>query len=294
MLAREPALALSVDEMRVVARSSLGRVALLLAVMGASRVAAADNVEACVSAVEEGQKLQRAGRLRAARTTFLACDSKACPAEVRTVCDQLITAVEADLPTVIVGARDAAGNDLVAVRVSVDGVLLSESMDGKAVPIDPGPHSIRFEHQGDAAIDESVVIREAEKRRSIVVTFPRRAAVGVPPTTETQTKPRRPVSALTYTLAAVGVASLGVFIGLDVNGQSRYSSCSGACSSSTAQSLSVERAATLTVGGVGVASHAVATVLFLTRPSAVDAGAAFHLDLAPTRGGGMLCGVASF
>src|ERR1700722_10936036 len=102
--------------MRRAAAAFLSWSLLTLLTLGYAR---GDEIDTCVAAASTGQKQERAGQLRAARATFLSCDTSACPAEVRGVCDRLLLAVETSLPTVIFGARDAAGNDLVTVRVRV-------------------------------------------------------------------------------------------------------------------------------------------------------------------------------
>jgi len=267
-------------------------------------VAQADRVEACVNAVEGGQKLQRAGKLGAARATFLACDKVDCPAEVRAVCDRLVLAVEAAQPTVILGARDATGKDLVAVRVSVDGAPLTESLDGKAVPIDPGPHVVRFEHAGDAPVEENVVIREAEKLRPIVVSFAASAhAAAVLPATSGAPAPavttlpaeRSSVSPLVYALAGVSVVSFGVFVGLDVDGQSRFHTCqTSGCSSSTVSSLSIERDATIAMGAVGVVSLGLAVWRFVAGRGQPAPSTALRFDIDATHGGAVLGAASSF
>src|SRR5579859_1362442 len=170
-------------------------VCVLLALASRGEPAHADTIDACVSAATAGQDLQRAGKLRDARAKFLSCDKRECPAEVRSVCDRLLNAVEASLPTVILGAHDASGADLVAVRVLLDGAPLVESLDGKALTLDPGPHALRFERPGSAPIEQKVVILEAEKNRAVVVTFP-----SAPPPPEAPPSTYRPVPILAYIL----------------------------------------------------------------------------------------------
>jgi hypothetical protein len=265
-------------------------VAIALLQIGAPSIARGDTVEVCVAAVASGQKLERAGQLREARSTFLSCDKSECPAEVRAVCDRLVNTVEASLPTVIFGARDSADHDLVAVRVRVDGAPVAETMDGKAVPMDPGPHLVTFEHGGSAPIEQNVVIREAEKNRSVIVTFPSTES-GLGRTSAGEDGPRRPIPALAYVLGGIGVASLGAFVALDVDGQNRYESCEGhGCPSS----LSTERDAALVIGGLGVASLGAATWLLLARPAEPSRPTALTFDVEGLRGGGLLRAIGSF
>jgi hypothetical protein len=258
-----------------------------LALMAMPQGARADAVDECVAAAASGQKLERAGQLRAAREAYLACDKAACPDQVRGVCDHLLNSVEASLPTVIFGARDAQGNDLLAITVRVDGTLVSSSLDGKATPIDPGPHTIVFERPNAPAVEQKAVIRESEKNRAILVTFPALVAATA---TKDEAVAHRPIPPLVYVFSGIGVASLAVFVGLDADGQSRYSACnSGAgCSPSTVSSLSAERDAALTLGGIGIAALGVATALYLTRPTDKLPATAVTFDVRGVAGGAML------
>jgi hypothetical protein len=239
-------------------------VAFGLMVTGTSRLARADVVDVCVEAAASGQKLQHAGQLGAARTAFLACDKTECPSEVRAVCDGLLNRVEASMPSVIFVARDAAGNDLVGVRVRVDGTPVAESLEGKAVAIDPGPHTLRFEHAGDSSVEQDILIREAEKYRSVVVVFPAIAKASAAPRTPRSAGRRIPV--LAVMLGGVGVGFMGAFAALDVDGQGRYDACRATpCSTSTVDSLSIERGLAWGALGIGVASLGIAAWIFLSR-----------------------------
>jgi hypothetical protein len=276
-------------------RASLASLVVVLPMVTASPEARGDPVENCVAAVASGQKLERAGHLRAARATLLSCDKSECPAEVRSVCDRLLNAVESSTPTVIFGARDSSGNDLVAVSLRVDGALVAGSMDGKAVPMDPGPHVLHFEHEGSAPIERSVVVREAEKNRSLIVTFPSpRAAVPIA-SSPAEGGPRRPVPALVYALGGVGVASLGPFIWLALHGQNPYASCQPrGCPGSLGGSLSAERDTTFAVAGLAVVSLGLATWLFFARPTEPRATTGLTFDVETIPGGGLLRAVGRF
>jgi hypothetical protein len=223
-----------------------------------------DPIEACVSAASEGQKLQRAGKLRDARATFLSCMKPECPAEVKHVCDRFLTSVEASLPTVILGATDGAGQDLFSVRVVIDGALTTESLDGKAMPIDPGPHVVRFERAGGAPTELRVLIREGEKNRALAVSFPPDKRAHSPePLAE-----RAPAPVGAYVVGGVGVLALGAFTVLAIHGQGRYDDCRAhGCTSGATDSLSVERGFAFGTLAVGVVALGIATWLFLDHPA---------------------------
>ena len=43
-----------------------------------------------------------------------------------------------------VHARDAKGEDLTEVRLTIDGETVAERLDGRALTLDPGTHTFRF------------------------------------------------------------------------------------------------------------------------------------------------------
>jgi hypothetical protein len=153
-------------------------VALLLALLPASHALAADPTkQECIDASEAGQDLQRAGKLIDARVKLATCVAGSCPGPVRQDCAQRLEELTHTLPTLILEAKDGAGNDLAAVRVVMDGKPFVDRLDGNAVLVDPGEHHFSFQSDGFETLEKSVVIRLAEKDRVVrVVLDPRRAA----------------------------------------------------------------------------------------------------------------------
>src|SRR4051794_8092328 len=88
--------------------------------------ARADDKTACLPAYEAGQKLRLDGRLNEARAQLIACAQSTCPLQVKTDCTQWLGEIEATLPSVVFAATDDHGNDVVDVRVWMDGVVLAE------------------------------------------------------------------------------------------------------------------------------------------------------------------------
>lgn len=225
-------------------------------------VAHADTIEACASAAEAGQKLQRDGRLVESRASFVACADPRCPREVASLCDGLLTQVDAAMPTVILGARDPQGHDLVAVRVLADGAPLVDSLDGKPRPLDPGPHTLRFVAADASAATLDVVVRQGEKNRVVSVVVGARRA---PPPAEGEPHAARRAPLAGWILGGFGLAALATFGVLAVHGQSQYDACSPhKCSASTVDSLSLERGAAFVALGVGVAGVAAGGWLVLS------------------------------
>lgn len=139
--------------------------------MLASMEASATDVQTCLGASEKGQRARAAGKLREARDQFLVCGGEGCPPIVRRDCAQWQGEIINILPGVVFGAKDKQGRDLFDVTVSMDGELLVKKLDGKSVPIDPGPHTFKFEMAGSPPVIERALVKEGERARVITATF---------------------------------------------------------------------------------------------------------------------------
>ncbi len=167
----------------------------------------------CVDANARAQELRLDGRLRAASVEFGRCAGASCPAIVRDDCSSRLDEVDKALPSVVFGAKDAAGADLSEVRVWVDGELLLGSLDGKALTVDPGAHSFTFEAEGRPPITMRLLILEGEKGRhqrvimgQARVSAPRRAA-------QLQVESPLRVSGKTIGLSLAGAGIVGLATG---------------------------------------------------------------------------------
>ncbi|WP_437760705.1 hypothetical protein [Sorangium sp. So ce1389] len=149
---------------------------------------------ACAAAYERAQGLRRDGKLIAAREALIACSQPTCPAAAVADCGPWLAEVEKSLPSVVIAAREAGGRERLDVRVLVDGRLLAATLDGKALPVDPGPHTFRYEPAGGPAVEERVLIREGEKNRAITVILGAPPAGG-PPSPRPLAAPAAPPSA---------------------------------------------------------------------------------------------------
>jgi hypothetical protein len=251
--------------------------ALGAAFIALPRPARADAIEACTSAVAAGQRLARAGKLHDARESFLACVRPECPREVKAVCDGLLSTVDRSMPTLILGARSEEGQDLIDVGVLVDGAPVLRSLDGKPLSIDPGPHVLRFDHEGSPSISRTVVIRETEKDRLLSVTFARPRVEPPAPA-----EPQRTTPITVYVLAGVGALFLGGFAVLAADGQGHFDRChADGCSQATVNGLGVERGLAFGALGLGVVSLGTAAGLWLVRPATPARGASVTVGAAP-------------
>ncbi|MBW2455726.1 MAG: hypothetical protein JRI68_14510 [Deltaproteobacteria bacterium] len=136
----------------------------------------------CLSAFDQAQSLRSQGKLIAAHKQLEICASAGCPAVVTSKCFPWLEEVTAALPSVVIAAQDHTGADVVDVKVTSDGTVLVESLDGRPIRLDPGAHKLRFERPGSPPIEQQIVAREGEKNRRLDVMFQAEAGATPPPT----------------------------------------------------------------------------------------------------------------
>lgn len=136
--------------------------------------ASASDTAACTSAAEKGQRARAAGKLLEAQKHFTMCaGAMRCPAIVEQDCAKWAAEVADATPSIVVDARDPDGRDVGDVTVIVDGTVVATELDGKAIPIDPGPHSVVFARKGSPDVVEHIIAKEGAKARPLRVTFSR-------------------------------------------------------------------------------------------------------------------------
>ncbi len=171
-------------------RRARAAVLIAAAVLPPRPASAQTDVQACLEAFDQGQRARAAGKLLVARDRFLACGQESCPSLVKRDCISWQADVAAALPTIVFGARDARGRDVFDVRISVDETVLASSLDGKAVAVDPGQHTLSFERAGSLPVTMRVLVKEGEKMRAVDVTMndatPSAPAPATPPAPETR------------------------------------------------------------------------------------------------------------
>ena len=213
--------------------SSACALALLLMAAGARAQAADPVTSECLAAYEQAVSLRAAHALRDARAQLLACAAPTCPEDVRNECALRVSEVNTQIPTLVFEALDHARNDLSQVKVSMDGQVLAEHLDGSALSVDPGEHRFVFELAGSPAVEKSLVMREGEKNRRervvlgpepVQAVAPERIAVPLAPVErplppDSGDSTRKVVGTL---ITAVGVAGLSVALYEQVSARARY------------------------------------------------------------------------
>jgi hypothetical protein len=211
--------------------------------------------------------------------------------------------VQASLPTVVFSAVDAAGKDLVAVKVSADGQVVQDKLDGQAVTLNPGVHQMKYESEGSPPLEDRVVVRAGEKNRLVKVTFGGGAPtvptnVAPPPAPGGEQLPTTgggvPTSAII--LGAVGVVALGSFTFFGIKGKSDASDLRSKCAPNCAQSDVDAVKSKLLIADIslGVGVVAIAAAVYLTVTNKQPATSSAHFDVKPTPGGGVATIGATF
>jgi hypothetical protein len=268
-----------------------------LAVTLVTAAAAADETDACLAASDKGQKERDDGHLLEARKQLLLCSRDVCPRLVRSDCEKWAGEVQERMPTVVFGARDARGADLLEVGVEIDGVKVAAKLDGRAIPVDPGEHHLRLSHEGDAAVEQTVVVREREKGRTIVVDFggqPSQAtSTESSPPAAVEGKHGPPIGA--WVLGGVGAVGLGSFAYFGLTGAGDASNlrntCAPRCSTSSVSDVRQKLLIADISLGAGVVSLTVGAILLFTaghhEEPAQPHEARISVDVTPVAGGQM-------
>jgi hypothetical protein len=268
---------------------------VLIGVVVAEGSALADTREECAASAEQAQALRDEGKYRRAREQMLVCARDICPGPIKSDCGRWLSELDSVAPTVVFGAR-VGEKDVADVRVTMDGVVVAEKLDGKPVLVDSGEHTFKFEHQGSIK-EERVIIRAAEKARAIVVRFGE-ATTSPPPPPPPPGGDKRSVDEPSIVppliVGGIGVIALGSFAFFGIQGSNdvdELQKCKPKC-----QESAVDKARTKLIIadislGIGVVAVAVSAYMILTRPK-VDAkvqGASARknvwLDLGPVAGG---------
>jgi hypothetical protein len=205
-------------------------VALSLLLSAADALAGDPTTVDCLSASEKSISLRTDHHLRSARAQLLVCASSNCPADIRKECTRRVDDVNTAIPTIVFGAKGPTGSDLTLVKVTMDGEVITEKLEGTAVSLDPGEHTFTFEAAGLPVLTKKILVREGEKERREMVQLGGAGAVAAP--TPASVAPVAPAAepaaskglgtqkTVALVVAGVGVAGVavgGIFGGLSMS-----------------------------------------------------------------------------
>ena len=262
-------------------------------------VSRADTKAECAKAYEASQEQKSGGKLRDARQSLVTCSQSACPGFIKKDCAKWLSEVEGAIPSVVFSAK-AGSDDVIDVKVSLGDEVMAESLDGKAVQVDPGTHVFVFESPRFGKKDVKVVVKEGQKSQSVLAEFtPEKKDGGATPAHDegsTKITPEKVKGNKTvaYVLAGVGVVGLGGFAYFGLSGKSDQNGLKCAdtktCKDSDLDPIKKKYLYADISLGVGLVSLGVATYLLMSGPSKKEQPAAqsqpLHFDVAPSRGGG--------
>jgi len=181
------------------------------------------------------------------------------------------------------------------VKVTMDGEVVADHLDGSALTLDPGSHSFTFEAGGQSTTTQQILLHDGDKARHVGVTLASLTTQArpvsapavlpsvtppspAPDSTSTPSEPGHSRRVLGFVVGGVGVAGLavgGIFGGLSL---SEVSTTNSACPShvgctppamndrSTAATYGNISTAGFIAGGVLLASG---LTLYFTAPKSV-------------------------
>ena len=175
---------------------------ILLVPGSALAEAPAPSEAACLAAHRETQELQLDKKLLAAEAAAVTCARPQCPEEVRTMCTDFLVRIRASQPTVVFELRGDGGSVFEKGSLTIDDDTTSRSLDGAAIPLDPGEHSIVYAAEGQPASRLTILVRQGEKDRKIALPVAEPGGASFSP--------------WAHVLGAAGVSSLLAFAGLGI------------------------------------------------------------------------------
>jgi serine/threonine-protein kinase len=120
-------------------------------------------------------------------------------------------------------ARDLEGHDVAKVTVTLDGQPFATTLDGQALPVDPGEHTFTFQLADSAPVTKTYVLKvgQKERREPVVVVGqstaaqPSGAAEESPATAGGSESAAPPVPGRAQRLVGLGVGAAGI-LGLGI------------------------------------------------------------------------------
>jgi hypothetical protein len=189
--------------------------------------AASTTKSECLAAFADAQELRQKGALLSARARLLVCSQRHCPVPIAKDCASWMNEVEGNLCSVVFALSDEAGADILDARVLANERVVAERTDGRAVLLDPGRYTFKFEAKGYAPVLQTIAMRQSEKNRFVRLQLhrlgPERAASTLTrePAQPASAPParQRPVAVVTLILGGTALASVGAFAYFGLRGR---------------------------------------------------------------------------
>jgi hypothetical protein len=126
---------------------------------------------ACVAAWRNADKLVKVGQLRAAKVSMLKCAHYTCGGVLSKECGRRVAEIENDTPTIVPVVKDEDGDALADVSLAMDGELVANRIDGRAVMVDPGTHEFTFQRGNRVLASYKTTILQGQRNRTVEVSL---------------------------------------------------------------------------------------------------------------------------
>jgi hypothetical protein len=227
----------------------------------------------CLQLHEQAQSARLQGELLAARAALRECASAACPGLVTRDCVDWLQEVERQMPSVIFRGEEN-GDDLVELRVSEGDKLLTASLTGTPLELDPGPHHFTAELAGFPVQHATYVLQAGDKARVVLFEFkspaPKPPAPAAAPSASPEPERSRPVPLATYVLGGSALLAAATGSGLGLAALARRNdvrdSCAPLCTDRDLRGFKNLALASDLSFGVALLSAGAAAYAYLARP----------------------------
>jgi len=228
---------------------------------------------ACLTSHEQAQDARLSGQLLAARTLLIECSAASCPGLVSRDCVSWLADVEQQIPSVIFRARKD-GADVVALRVKEGERVLTTSLTGTPLELDPGPHRFVVELSGFPPQEGTYVLQAGDKNRVVTFEFTSPQPPTPPPVERarvSRTAPARPVQLETYLLGGmtlVAVTTGSVLGGLALSKRHQVEQrCAPLCTKRDIHQVTDLALASDIAFGVALVGAGITLYSYATRPA---------------------------
>jgi hypothetical protein len=130
-----------------------------------------DPLSVCVATHQLARNANQNRELLDVRSELGQCASDGCPIAIRFECREWLAEAERQVPTVVLSAT-AGGGDVDQARVTLDGTVIAERLDGRPIEAPVGLHVLGFELPDGRRQELRALIRSGEKNRPLRAEFP--------------------------------------------------------------------------------------------------------------------------
>ena len=156
-----------------------GSILLFSPKLAARNSVATNDSRICLAEYRHAQLLEKAEHLRAAQEEYLKCTDNSCSSSLQRICGIRHTQLNGEIPSFVPVVTDATGKNYVLVEVKADDELLGSRLDGSALNLDPGKHTITFSTDDGVIATKSLIMIQGQRNRIVEVSYPLTSKAGL-------------------------------------------------------------------------------------------------------------------